>query len=149
MRAAAEHGRRLPSFRSLEEAKVALFKQRDEDLEYLKSQYHEALEFSPDSLKTVEAWYFSHFADGAERHGTLVRSRVELALAVYLGEVLVRSDARFQWAVEPFPFTPGTYELTVSRPLVQIGIGGMRDLFARPGNARRQSIYREFKRYAG
>jgi hypothetical protein len=149
MRAAEEHGRKLTKFSSPEEATATLFGFRDDRLAYLQRHYPGNLEFSGKDLKAVEAWYFSHFASGAERSGELSRETVEEALAVYLGEALVRSAAQFRWAVEPFVFAPGTFELAVSRPLHQIGITRAADLYSRQRNSRRDSIYRAFKKYAG
>jgi hypothetical protein len=149
LRVARDHGSKLRAFPSLEAAQAALFKHRDECLAYLRQHYPRPLEFSADGLKAVEAWYFQNFAGGQSRAGELVRQHLEEALAVYFGEVLVRADRGFRWSVEPYVFTPGTFELAVCRPLAQIGITRETDLFATPNNERRESLYRRFKQYAG
>jgi len=146
--AAEAYGQALPQFASVEEATRVLMAKKAETLEYLQRQYCGTLDFSPESLKTIEAWYFTHFASGEDKSGELERVAIEEALAVYFGEVVVRTNSRFEWAVKPYVYTPGRYELTVSTSFIQLGVTRVTDLYARRNNARRQSIYRDFKQYA-
>jgi hypothetical protein len=141
--AAQKHGVELPSFASLEAATAALLGEKDSMLRALLSSLGEdlSLDFSPDSLKRLEGWYFER--GSPESIATISAPH---AIGFYWGEVLCRS-AGFQWVVEPFPFTPGTIEIGVSRSLASI----MLTRGARPdlrGNKRMQSLWRDWSRYA-
>ena len=149
MKVAQAYGAMLPTYESAEEATEALFRYRDSALEYLAAHYPGVLDYSPESLKTLEAWYFSHFEHGQERSGDLSRARIEESLGTYFAAALIRADSRYSWAVEPFPFTPDTYVLAAARPLMQVNVTRRTNLYAHSRNVRRQSLYREFKRYAG
>ncbi len=85
--------------------------------------------------------------EGFEAVG-LGRETFERAIAMYLGEVLVRS-AGFHWIVEEYAFQPGRYEIGVRRDLLTIMLRRETDLFARPNNRRRESLWRRYRDWAG
>jgi len=132
---AGQFGASLPVFDSLIEARSALLKRKDDALAMLQSLV--ALDFTPESLKLFEAWYF----DQRDQ-----QDLVSAAVGFYLGEVLVR-NAAFSWTVEEFVFRPGHYEIGVTRGLGTIMLTNGRRL-TRDGNVRMQSLYREYRKYA-
>jgi hypothetical protein len=151
--AAAEHALGLPEFPSLEAAQVALFAERDRLLG-LCSRLGQAsnefrCDFQPDSLKSLERWYF----ELVDRRGFsalgVSREEFERCIGVYLGEVLVRnSSSPFSWFVREFAFSPGRYELGVQRPKLAVMLSGPMVPEPLERNRRQESLWRRYKRYA-
>lgn len=150
-RAADELGRSLPRYGSQAEAEQALFAQRDVLLERLRvaaaaSQAFRC-DFTPESLKTLERWYF----DARERNMLaeygLSPETCERCMAMYLGEVIVRNHAAFHWVVREFPFARGRYEIGVDRGTLAVMLTRWGSLPMRPNNRKRESIWREYHRW--
>lgn len=68
------------------------------------------------------------------------------AIGFSFGEMLCRS-AGFSWVVEEFAFTKGRFEVGVNRHLMTIMLTKGRTPPVE-GNKRKQSLWREYKRYA-
>jgi hypothetical protein len=143
MEAATEYAIQLPSFSSLSHATGALYRERDATIAafLLTCGQDLKLDYSPESLKRIEGWYFQ--ADCPERH---LGVSVLHAIAFYLGEVLCRT-AGFEWIVCPYAFDTTKFEIGVTRDNGSIMLSGgwrppIRD------NKRRQSLWREWKRNA-
>src|SRR5437879_4158101 len=119
MRAAEDHGRALPRYGSQEEAERALFAQRDVLLDRLRAVAPNTasfrFDFAPESLKTLERWYFELHELAAFGKIGLNQETFERCIAVYFGEVIVKNHAEFKWEVREFAFEPGTYEIGVVR----------------------------------
>src|SRR5262245_9967855 len=143
MEASKEHGRHLPSFRNVDEATAALYGSRDATIaSFLLACGQELrLDYSPESLKRIEIWYFQQGCP--DRHQGFSVAR---AITLYLGEVLCRK-AGFEWIVSSYAFDPTKYEIGVTRGCETKMLSGS----WRPphqGNKRQQSLWREWKRSA-
>ena len=146
---AREFGRRLPHFQNLLEAEQALLKERDRLLDMLRSVAPGSPDFtfdlSPQSLKSLERWYFSLLERPDWTDRQFDRASLERAIAMYFGAVVVRNCPEFSWTVTEFPFLPGHYEIGIERPLYRRSLTLGLDLAARPNNKRRQSLWRDFR----
>lgn len=150
-RAADELGRSLPRYESQEDAERALFAQRDLLLDRLRTAAAASssfqCDFTPDSLKTLERWYFA-----LREHGTVATSGLspetfERCMAMYLGEVIVRNHPAFRWVVREFSFVPGTYEIGVDRGTLAVMLTRVGEVHTRPNNKKHESIWREYRRW--
>ncbi len=130
-----------------------LYLERDQLLRELTASAPASETFSPtfqaESLKNLERWYFELYERNGFAQAGTTRERFERAIAMYVGETAVRSNSEFQWFVSEYPFEPGKYELGIRKPLFAWMLRSFTDLYARPNNKRRQSIWREFKQHAG
>jgi hypothetical protein len=146
--AAKLFGSRLPTYRDLAHAERALLSRRDELLQELVALSRLASSFRPDfrpeSLKNLERWYFDlKDGPGVGSIGT-DEETFERAMAMYLGEVLVRNVPEFEWFVTEFAFEQGRYEIGVRRPLFALMLS--RQTFpARERNKRGQSMWRTYQ----
>jgi len=148
--AAGEHGAQLPTFRSLDEARRELLLRRDRDLAVLMDaalQAGQVLDFTPESLKTLERWHFQ-LAD-TNRFDAIKSGRAafEQSVPVYFGEVLVRT-AGFEWVVGEFAFKAGRYEIGVRRGGLTVMLTVPWDLASRPKNKRHDSLWRDYHKHA-
>lgn len=150
--AAAEHAETLPAFASLAEAEAALYAFRDDRLALLARLAQASgafeLDYRPDSLKALERWYFDlRESDGFARAG--VRSEVfEECVAMYFFETAVRNAAA-DWTVQEYAFGPGLFEIGVTRSLFTMFGRGRRPRAVEQQNKRKQSMWREYRRYFG
>jgi hypothetical protein len=140
---AKQYGTELPAFSNPSEAEDVLFAQRDATLGAFAREIHTlALDYSPESLKTLEKWYVEN---GSPEVGSGGYS-LPHAIGFYFGEVLCRS-AGFEWFVSEFAFERGRYEIGVRRRLVSIMLTkGKRPSIK--GNKRMQILWREYGTYA-
>jgi hypothetical protein len=148
LEAARRFGRELPEFTDLAAAERALFGLRDDLLAKLVAASRASPSFSPDygpeSLKALERWYYE-LADGPGFGSIgLDPETFGRAMAMYLGEVAVRTVPAFEWFVAEFAFLPGRYEIGVRRPLLALML--TRPLMPpRDRNRRRQSLWRRYR----
>ena len=149
LRAAHEHARHLLSFSDLRDAEKKLFARRDHDLAALLSLVNLAAafhpDFSPDSLKALEAWYLTN--PTAARPAPDDQEQLERFIGAYFGEVLVRNNS-FEWFVTEYAFAPGKFDIGVRRGGVAVMLTATMGLAARPNNARKQSLWRDYRKYA-
>jgi hypothetical protein len=150
-RAADDHGKTLPRYGSQEEAERALYAQRDLLLGQLRSAAAASpsfrFDFTPESLKTLERWYFDVRERGAFAKDGLSRETFERCMAMYFGEVIVKNHPAFRWVVREFPFVPGTYEIGVERGTLAVMLTRLGGVHTRPNNKKRESIWREYRRW--
>jgi hypothetical protein len=150
--AAREHAQQLPSFGTLSEARERLLARRDQDIAVLRRAAERSarftLDFTADSLKGLEQWYFQLIETGSFETAGLTRMDFERCVPAYFGEVLVRTCPPFEWVVEEYAFASGKYELGVRRQLVTVMLTVPWDLSVRPNNRRRQSLWREYHQHA-
>lgn len=72
----------------------------------------------------------------------------ERCIAVYFGEVTVRNIERAKWIVTEDAFIQGKYDFGVNLGLfTRMLSSSFSDLYKRPNNKRRQSVFRDFKKY--
>ena len=141
--AAIAHGKDLPSFGDLEEARLALTGYRDTCLAALMKDVEVApLDFSLDSLNRLEAWFFAASQPSMLPSGLPVAS----AVGFYFGQVLCNNSG-YDWIVAPYVFAADRYEIGVARPLTKIMLTfGIRP--TQTGNKRMRSLWRMAKQYA-
>jgi hypothetical protein len=144
LQAAFQYSKDLPTFSSLPEAEKALLDLKDSTLEVFLDENGIALglDFSPESLKSLEQWYFEYtYPNNALGNYSLAH-----AIGFYFGEVFCRS-AGFSWIVEKCVFIKDRYEIGVNRNLCTIMLTKGRTPPV-DGNKRRQSLWREYKKLA-
>lgn len=150
--AARLFGSRLPVSGGIDEAERALYAERDELIRSLSALSRHSASFRPDfspaSLRDLEHWYFELLEGGGFRSIDTDEETLEAAIAMYLGEVLVRCAPPFEWFVAEFAFEPGRYEIGVRRPLYQVMLSRLRPA-PRPRNRREQSIWRLYQKHSG
>ncbi len=141
---AGQYAQELPAFAGHAEAEEALFAQRDIGLQEIHTQrgLAEKLDYSPESLKMLERWFF----ENGQPATTTAGFSMPHAIAFYYGEVLCRTGG-FRWVVQEFAFAKGRYEIGVHRPLLAVMLTKGKKLQS-AGNRRMQSLWREFQNYA-
>jgi hypothetical protein len=144
MLVAGQFAQGLPEFSEQATATEALLAWRDRGLQelYLLSGLAPSLDYSPESLKSLESWFFQNGQPAATESGFSIPH----AIAFYVGEVLCRSR-QFQWVIQEFPFSKGRYEIGVTRQGLTIMLTKGKHLQL-AGNKRMQSLWREYQRYA-
>ena len=152
LRAAKLFGSKLPAFRDIEDAERSLYAERDDLIRKLTElSRHSAsfrTDFSPQSLKDLEHWCFELLEGRGLRSIETDRETFEQAIAMYLGEVLVRNAPPFEWFVAEFAFEPDHYEIGVRRPLYQVMLSRLWPA-PRERNRREQSIWRAYQTHSG
>lgn len=152
LKAAIAHASRLKSFADLNDAEEYYFPYRDKLLkEFADLCLHTdsfAADYSADSLKELEKWYFDlREKDEFSKIG-VSQNEFEQMMSVYFGEVVVKNHSDARWAVCEDPFVKGKYELFVNRGNLYMSIpskGYNRcDL---PGNKRKNRMFRDYNRY--
>jgi hypothetical protein len=151
LRAAKLFGSKLPAFRDLAEAERALYRERDDLIQRLTDLSRRSAtfrpDFSPESLKDLEHWYFE-LVDGGGLHSIDADEETfERIMATYLGEVLVRNVPPFEWFAAEFAFEPGRYEIGVRRPPYQVMLSRLAPV-PRERNRRERSIWRTYQKHA-
>jgi len=64
-----------------------------------------------------------------------------------LRRVVVKNHAEFKWAVSRVRVRAGHYEIGVIRGTVAVMLTRFSDVHARPNNKKRESIWREYRRW--
>jgi len=148
-KAALEYAESLPSFRSISEAELSLFKLRDDlrdKILNISSICGITLDFSPESLKSLEKWYFDLCrSDGFKKLG-ITQEVFERCMGFYEGFVYTENDPEFKWIVEKNLHIEGKYQIGVRKGLLTIILG--RETCSSRNNKRMQSIYRAYKKYS-
>jgi hypothetical protein len=143
MLVARQFAQDLPKFPDLPTAEKALLAWRDKGLQelYFLSGLAPLLDYSPESLKSLERWFFEY----GQPATTESSYSVAHAIAFYFGEVLCR-NRQFRWVIQEFAFNEGQYEIGVERQRFAIMLTkGKHPQLA--GNKRMQSLWREYQRY--
>jgi hypothetical protein len=144
-------GRKLPAFNSKSQAENVLFSFRDIRLERIQEFAARSLtisaDYSPESIKVLEKWYFDLFENGNFKSLGTNREEFEECMAMYFGEVMVRNIPESAWVVEEFVFTKDRYEIGVRTGNLTIMLSRFTDHFNTPNNKRRQSLWRKYKQY--
>ena len=152
LRIAKLFGQTLQSFSTLAEAEKDLTVFRDDRLRKLENLSERSPSFSADysrqSLKTIEKWYFDLYESTAfEKIGTS-REEFEECLAIYFGAVFVRNVPDAAWIIEEFAFEKGKFEIGVRKGLMTIMCSRFTNHFETRDNKRKESIWRMFNKYA-
>ena len=141
---AGQYAQDLPAFSDHAVAEKQLFAQRDNGLREIHtlSDLTSSLDYSPESLKALECWFF----ENGQPNTTASGYSMAHAIAFYYGEVLCRTR-NFVWIVQEFSFAKGRYEIGVKRELLTIMLTKGKKMRTE-GNKRMQSLWREFQQYA-
>lgn len=143
-------GTKLIKFANHDKAERYLFAWRDEHLKLLKetAEYSASFnaDYSPESLKKLETWYFELWENNLFESLQIDRETFESCMSLYFGEVAHR-NADAIWIVEEYAFERGKYEIGVRNGLMTVMLGRFTNLFEMPNNKRRQSIYRKYQEY--
>ena len=153
LNAARSFAKRLPAFRTLAEAERELFFRRDRLLDDLARAASTCptirLDRSPESLKDLERWYFELLRGQGFESIRLSRDIFEQSISMYLGTVFVANRSLFKWIVNEYAFGTGRYEIGVASPQLSLMLTVGRDLEAVPKNAKHNSLWELFSRFAG
>jgi hypothetical protein len=147
---AVQHGTKLLTFSSQEEAQQYFYNFRDKYLALLSKiiQQHSQFipDYSPESLKQLEQWYFHLYeSDSFQLIGTTLEV-FEICMAMYFGETVVRNTSA-HWIVEEYFLGAGKYELGVRKGSMTMMVNRFANHFREPNNKRRQSLFRRYKQY--
>jgi hypothetical protein len=149
VKVAKQFGQNLPSFKNQAEAEAFLIAQKDERLRLLiesaKNSNTFTADFSPESLKHLEIWYFELWeSDGFERLET-TREEFECFMAAYFGEIAVRNNPDTKWIVSEFAFERGKYEIGIHQKLFTQMLNRFADHYKTPNNTRRQKLFKMYQ----
>ncbi|HOX60209.1 MAG TPA: hypothetical protein PLC99_25310 [Verrucomicrobiota bacterium] len=154
LRIAKLFGQRLPAFPTKAEAEAHLFSQRDERLRHIielapHSAGVFAADFTPNSLKGLESWYF--ILRESDSFGSLgiTCEEFERCMAMYYCETAVRNNPDAQWVVQEYAFERGKYEMGVAKGGTYYMRMRFTDHYKQPNNKRRQKIFRDYQQYYG
>lgn len=149
---AHQYGEKLESFNSLEEAKQYFLSYKDSLLKRLEDLCKDNSFFSPDytidSLKQLEKWYFGLFENNLFDTIGLDREEFENLMSIYFGAVVVRNNDSAKWVVEEFAFVKGKYELLVNKGAMNMAIDNKcNNWFKKPCNKTHTLLFREYNKY--
>ncbi len=149
---ANQFGKKLPSFANQAKAEEYFFAYKDNHLSILaeiaSKQTKFLCDYSPESLKNLELWYFELYENDSFYQFGVDREIFERCMAMYFGEVMIKNIEGAHWIIEEYAFTPSKYELGVNKGLGAVMLNRWTDHFETPNNKRKQSIYREYKKFA-
>lgn len=96
MKIAVEYDDRLLSFPNQVEAEITLLGLKDDCLSHIDSLSNQNTifkpDFTPDSLKKLEKWFFELFENVSFRNIGTNQSEFETCMAMYFGEVAVKNN---------------------------------------------------------
>ena len=146
-------GRGLPAFKNQSEAEKHLYRERDDRIKKMvslaPSSDEFAADFTPESLKGLELWYFELWENNGFRKLRTSREDFERNMAMYFFEVAVRNCPEAEWEVAEYGFEKGKYEIGVVRGRSHLMRSRFTDHFNERNNKRRQKIYRNYREHYG
>ncbi len=142
-------GQKLPTFTSQATAEAELHRERDERLQRISelavTSGTFAADYTPESLKTLEKWYFELWESEGFRHLSIQRDEFERCMAIYFCEVAVQNCPDTKWEVREYAFEQGKYEIGVQRGPMHYMRSRFKDHYKEANNKRRQKMYREYQ----
>ena len=149
---AREFGGQLPSFGNLAEATDHYERYRQAGLKTLAGLTADrpgfTMDYSPESLKSLEDVYFSLIETGGFPGLGLSQQAFESLMGIYFGAVATRTDPAVHWIVQEFAFAPGKYELGVAKANTTVMVTSLRNLnLMQPHRKKRDRLYRMFQRF--
>jgi hypothetical protein len=149
---ARDFGEDLPSFNSLAEATDHYERYRQAGLETLAgvvaAKTGFALDYSPESLKSLEDSYFKLIETGGFSSLGMSQQAFESLMGIYFGAVATRNDPAVRWIVQEFAFAPGRYELGVTKGRTTVMVSSLRNLnLMQPHRKTRDRLYRMLQRF--
>ena len=149
--AATAYGRKLTAFAGQAEAEQYFFAYRDallrkaEEISRFSSSFR--ADYTVESLKTLEKWYFELWEKDLFSETGITKGEFESMLGMYFGEVVVRNNEAAKWTVNEFPFAKGKFDLYVNKGLCSMSVSGCENWHSRPGNKRKDLLYRNYRKY--
>lgn len=151
LQVALERDKSLPSFSSQEEAERVLFELRDafrDEIQQLAGRCEVQLDFSPESLKTLERWYFDlRHTEGFAQLG-VTQEQFERCMGFYTSFVYTENEPKFRWVVTESPLVKGKFDIGVTRGQMTVMVSHHSRPLEQKNNKRMQSMYREYKTFA-
>ncbi|MBO4701244.1 MAG: hypothetical protein J5625_01145 [Lachnospiraceae bacterium] len=152
LKAALLYGSKLKSFNSISDAKEFYFtfynRLKDEFIDLCKENEILFTNYSVESLKDLEKWYFELLEEDKFESIGISREEFEQCMGVYFAEVVVQNNKDASLIVEEFPFVPGKYNMVVNKGLASMTFFGLCvDWYSRTGNKRRTLLFREYNKY--
>ena len=149
---AQQYGENLESFNSLDEAEQYFLSYRNSLLNRLENICKNNFSFMPDytadSLKQLEKWYFDLFENNSFDDIGLNQEEFEEIMSIYFGEVAVRNNDNAKWIVEEFAFVKDKYVLLVNKGAMNMAIDNKcKNWFKKPDNKRHTLLFREYNKY--
>ncbi|MFN0206667.1 MAG: hypothetical protein ACKVS6_10205, partial [Planctomycetota bacterium] len=132
----------LPRFATLEEARTALFAERDQILARFLAELGEKLQldYTPESLKRLEKWCLQNGPPRPECFNYYYPQ----AVALYIAEMHHR-HLQWTWSVEESTFGPGQYSISVGRPGCSVEASQKWPPDPKYDNKRMQYMWRQYK----
>jgi hypothetical protein len=154
VKAALNFGEKLPTFDCLEDAESALYSHRNECLVSLtnSAQVEKIFEmdFTPESLKKLESWYFRLHHEKYFEKSELERFRFLECMAIYLGAVAVKHNPDVEWRVYKYRFSPKKYAIGVQKGTMTLCLScGFENLHNYRPNKNKDYLFREYQRWFG
>ena len=119
-------------------------------IEWLRKEYpNECLDYSPESLKSIEKIYFDYSDKNKFREESITKDEFEILLAIYYGNVYVVNEKANWTIVEDVFIRDNRFYLAIKsiNEFITIDCTKWGNHEKRPSNKRRQMIYREYKKY--
>ena len=136
------HESAIKYFSSLREEVFELIKELE--IEYPNYK----LDFSPESLKSIEKIYFDYYDKNKFGEESISKDEFEILLAIYDGNVYV-TNGKAKWTVEEDDFVKDNRFYLAIKSLngfLTVDCTKWSNHERRPSNKRRQMIYREYKK---
>jgi hypothetical protein len=151
MKLAESYDNKLLSFPNQQEAEKTLLALKDEFIARILSLSNNAsifkADFTPDSLKHLEKWFFELYENNLFGNIGTSQSEFETCMAIYFGNVAVENK-KAKWVVEKYFLDNDKYTIGIRRDEhFSQTLGGYRGLPLRKNNKKRDSIFREYKRF--
>jgi hypothetical protein len=149
---AIQYGEELPAFTGKSEAEQYYYGSRDRHLAILSEvavkQQIFYPDYSPQSLKFLEQWYFHLYETDSFHLAGIHREEFEICMAMYFGETAVQNE-HADWVVEPYFLASNKYDLGVCKGFVTVKLFRFTDHFLEPNNKKRESLFRCYQKYFG
>lgn len=152
IKTAIENGKKLQEFENIKDAELFFLAYKDSLLERViliadDSPFF-STDFTVDSLKNLEKWYFHLFEHEGFAEIGMERNDFEKVMAIYFGEVVVRNSEEAEWEVEEFPWGHDKYTYGVRQGYCGMTLGnGFIDHYLEPQNKRRNILFRRYNHY--
>lgn len=112
-----EYADKLPSFDNMYAAQAFYYEHRQEHLELLKEivkEFDLHLNYSPDTLISIEELYYSLFQNNRFFDLQVSIEEFETCMSIYFCEVLVKHHGHnAEWIVEEYPYADGKYVMGI------------------------------------
>lgn len=107
------------------------------------------MDYSPDSLKSLEEAYFSLVERAGFARLGLTQQAFESLIGVYFAAVVTRNNPKAHLVVQEFAFTPGKYELGVAKGSTTVMVTSLPLSLMQPLKKKRDRLYKMFRKYFG